>query len=347
MPAHFVPSPDPAEWNARIAATPNGGNVFQSHELGEIKRMARWTPRHLEVDGVAMTVHEKAAAPFGRVWYIPKGPCVSDPDQLAALLPSLREAAAGQRVLFVRMEPEIPESPQSEQALRSLGLVPAVAVQPNTSTVVHRLPDTAEELIASYPSKTRNMVRRAIRDGVVVERAPDQPSTYEDMWRVWQDVVRDQELTVRSKDYHVRSWETMVRGGIAQVLIARVDGEAVASALVTCIGTVGAYKEGASLRDRPVPGVSQLVQHEGMRWALEQGARVYDLVGVPHSSELDDTSHPRHGIGKFKRGFTKDVIDWVGAWDLVLHPRRYALWNRAGERLVARVQRREAGDGFW
>ncbi|MFK5635214.1 MULTISPECIES: lipid II:glycine glycyltransferase FemX [unclassified Ornithinimicrobium] len=344
----FETSPVPAEWNARIAATPNRGNLFQSFELGEIKRMARWTPRYAVADGVAMTIHEKSAPGFGTVWYVPKGPCVADTDQLRQVVAQLTETARAEGVLFIRVEPEIPETPEAIAAIEDMGLVRTHPVQPNTSTVIHALPASEDELIASYPSKTRNMVRRAIRDGVVkVERAPDTDETYEVMWSLWQEVVHDQELAVRSKDYHVRSWQIMVRAGIAQVLIARADDTPVASALITCVGDSAAYKEGASLRERPVPGVSQLVQYEGMRWAIERGARTYDMIGVPHSSELDDPSHPRHGIGKFKRGFTKDVIDWVGAWDIVLRPRRYAVWGRLGERVVARVQRREPGDTFW
>lgn len=343
----FLPSPTTQEWDDRIAATPAGGNIFQSHELGEVKRMARWRPRYAVADGVAMTIHEKSAPAFGKVWYVPKGPCVAEVDRLRELLPHLRESARSEGVMFVRMEPEIVETTESVAALEALELVRTDPVQPHSSTVVFPLPGTEEELLTAYPSKTRNMVRRAMRDGVEVVRAPDAPETYETMWELWQDVVRDQELGVRSKDYHVRSWQIMVQGGHAQVLIARTDGLPVASALITCIGDHAEYKEGASLRDRPVPGASQLVQYEGMRWAIERGARTYDLVGVPHSSQLDDPDHPRHGIGKFKRGFTKEVTDWVGAWDLVLRPRRYAVWERVGERVVGRLQRKEPGDAFW
>lgn len=343
----FVTSPTAEEWDDRIAATPAGGNIFQSHELGEVKRMARWVPRYAVAEGVAMTVHEKKAPGFGTVWYLPKGPCVARVDLLRDLLPHLRESARAEGVMFVRMEPEIPETPESLAALEGLGLVRTHPVQPHSSTVVFPLPQTEDELLAAYPSKTRNMVRRAMRDGVEVELAPDAPETYETVWGMWEDVVRDQELGVRGKDYYVRSWQMLVRAGNAVVLLARADGRPVASALVTCVGEHAEYKEGASVRDRPVPGASQLVQYEGMRWAIGRGARTYDLVGVPHSTQLDDPTNLRHGIGKFKRGFHKEVTDWVGAWDLVLRPRRYAVWQRIGERVVARLQRREPGDAFW
>lgn len=347
MPLTFVTPPSAADWDARIAATPNGGNIFQSHALGQVKRMARWTPRYAEADGVAMTIHTKRAPGFGTVWYLPKGPCVADVEALRPLVEQLREAAAQEGVLFVRIEPEIPETPEAVAALEAMGLVRTDPVQPHSSTVLFALPPSEDELLAAYPSKTRNMVRRALREGVEVERAADEEETYEQMWAVWEAVVRDQGLGVRGKDYFVRSWRTMVGEGVAQPVVARVGGEMVAWALVTVIGRVAAYKEGASVRDRPVPGVSQLLQYEAMRWAVERGARVYDLVGTPHSSRLEDRSDLRHGLGVFKRGFSKEVTDWVGAWDIVLRPRRYAAWQRLGQRVVTRVQRREPGDAFF
>lgn len=343
----FETSPPPTGWDARIAASPNGGNIYQSHELGEVKRMARWRPLYAVSHGVAMTVHEKPAPGFGTVWYLPKGPCVPDTATLGPIVDDLREAARSRGVLFVRLEPEIPEDEQALADLAGMGLVRTEPVQPHSSTVVFDLPDSADDLLAAYPSKTRNMVRRAGREGVEVERAPGTDETYELMWRLWSAVVKDQDLGVRGHDYFVGSWRILVASGLAQVFVARKDGEPLAWALVATIGQVAAYKEGASLRDRPVPGASQLLQYEGMRWAIERGARTYDLVGVPHSSRLDDRSDLRYGLGVFKRGFSKEVTDWVGAWDLVLRPRRYAAWQRLGQRVVTRLQRREPGDAFW
>lgn len=342
----FAPSPAPADWDARIAATPNGGNIYQSHTLGEVKRTARWEPMYAEAHGVAMTIHAKHAPGLGTVWYVPKGPCVADVEALRPLVDSLRDAARRRGVLFTRIEPEIPETPETLAALGRMGLVRTDPVQPHSSTVHFTLPASVEDLLAAYPSKTRNQVRSAIGAGVHVDRAPDSEETYEQMWTLWEGVVRDQGLGVRGKDYFVRSWRTMVRAGIAQPLLARVDGRPVAWALVAHLGQVAVYKEGASLRERPVRGASELVQYEAMRWAIERGARVYDLVGTPHSSRVDDPSDLRHNIGVFKRHFTKDVIDWVGAWDIVTRPRRYAVWQRGGQRVATRLQRAEPGDAF-
>ena len=54
-----------------------------------------------------MTIHEKPAGLFGKVWYLPKGPCVADTAQLASVVadPGKLQAVA---VLHARRQPELP-----------------------------------------------------------------------------------------------------------------------------------------------------------------------------------------------------------------------------------------------
>ncbi len=65
------------------------------------------------------------------------------------MLAQVREAARTAGVLFVRIEPEIRETPEALAAMEDMGLVRTHPVQPNTSTVIHELPATEDELIAA------------------------------------------------------------------------------------------------------------------------------------------------------------------------------------------------------
>jgi hypothetical protein len=47
---------------------------------------------------------------------------------------------------------------------------------------------------------------------------------------------------------------------------------------------------------------------------------------------------------QFKAGFTTDIREFVGTWELVLDERRHRLWKRAGEPLVRRLRWRARGD---
>jgi lipid II:glycine glycyltransferase (peptidoglycan interpeptide bridge formation enzyme) len=60
------------------------------------------------------------------------------------------------------------------------------------------------------------------------------------------------------------------------------------------------------------------VQWAAMRDAARRGCRDYDLWGVPPTA--DDANHPWHGLWQVKSGFNGELVEYCGAWDLVLAP---------------------------
>lgn len=329
--------PNAAEWNAQVVRAPGPSSMFQTFEFAQVKARAGWSPRYLVVDGVAVTVHTRQAPGLGSVWYVPKGPSVAEPAQLEPLLAQLADQARDAGAFLLKVEPELLENPENLAALESMGLVRAGRVQTNASTVLVDVSGTPEELLDRLPGKVRNQVRRAYRDGIEVEQAEATEDSYDRMWRLWTEVVEDRGVFTRDRDYQVGLWRTFCESGLGQLFFTRFEGQDVAGAFVTVVGDVACYKDGASVRDRPVRGASQLLQYEAMVWAQGRGANVYDLCGTPHSSRVADPEDPFHGIGVFKRGFNKEVTDWVGALDLPLRPRRYQMWNRFGHRVLAKV----------
>lgn len=334
-------SPTLPEWTARIAST-SRPNMFQTVELAEIKSQAGWRPRYLDLDGIPVVVHEKRAPGHGLVWYAPKGPIVADVEELRRVLPQLAEAGRKAGAFLLKIEPELPDDPEVLAALSSMGLIRAGRIQNNVSTVLLDISGTSEELMARLPSRTRNTIRKGAKEGVEIEAAPAEELSYARMWDLWEQVVADQGVFTRDRDYHVGVWRTFCESGSGQLFFARHEGQDIAAAFVAVVGSVANYRDGASVRSRPVRGAAQLLQFEAMRWAQEQGATLYDLCGTPHSTRLDDPSEPLHGVGEFKRSFNKEVTDWVGALDLPLRPRRYAIWQKVGHRLVARLTSRGA-----
>jgi lipid II:glycine glycyltransferase (peptidoglycan interpeptide bridge formation enzyme) len=83
-----------------------------------------------------------------------------------------------------------------------------------------------------------------------------------------------------------------------------------------------------------------------MKWAKERGFTHYDLGAVPSPNNLDDESHPLHGVYKFKVGFGSELVDFVGCWDLPVSPVRAALWNRT-EPVYYRLYQRLKGDLYY
>lgn len=347
MAVRFVSNPSVADWDERIAANPDGGNMFQSHELGEIKRLSKWEPIYADVDGVAVTIHAKRAPGFGTYWYLPKGPCAGSVERLAEVMPQLAEAGKRHHVFVIKIEPELLETPENIAALEAGGLRRVHAVQPNVSTIFIDLTGTHDELHQRMPSKQRYAFRRAERDGVVAEAVDGTPENLHTMWSLWKLVIDDNELSLRGEAYYTAFWREFLDAGHGQLFFAHTDDTVVAAAFATLIGTKATYKDGGSLRDRPAYGASELLQWRMMEWAQANGAVSYDLCGTPHSTQAENPDDPYYGIGRFKRSFSKDITDFVGAWDLPLHPRLYELWNRGGMRVVQKLRSGGTGDGWF
>jgi peptidoglycan pentaglycine glycine transferase (the first glycine) len=94
---------------------------------------------------------------------------------------------------------------------------------------------------------------------------------------------------------------------------------------------------------------------EAIKWAKAQGCASYDLWGIPneigqmaHAGKevpMSDRADGLWGVYRFKSGFSKNIISYVGTYDYVYSPLLYAsitnkffngdTWDRIATRLDA------------
>lgn len=325
-------------WDDKLAANPDGGSVFQSAEIAEVKRLGGWMPVYLECSGVAVTVLERHVAFHGKFWYLPKGPGVSSVTQLANLLPEIKTAAEKAGAFMVKVEPELLKSVETTKAMTALGLIPARAVQPNSSTVLIDLSSSLEDILAGFNQKGRHALNRAKRDGVAAEAVPFTEENALIMYDLLVSTAAGRfEQSIRPFEYYKAFWKSFYDTGRGSLFFAYFEGQVVSAAFAMYMGCKGTYKDGASVRDKQVYGASHLLQWEVMQWMKAHGCTQHDLCGAPPSDKVDDTTHPHYGIGRFKTSFNKQITDYVGAFDLPLKPLVYKLWTTLGERVTLRL----------
>lgn len=322
-------------WNEYILANPDRGNVFQSYELAEQKRLNGWTPRFALCDKLAITILEKSVVGLGRLWYIPKGPGVTSVRELDELLPPLRAFAEKHGVFTVKIEPELLKTSETMADLMKLGLVSVPPIQPNFSTILLDISPSLDDVLAGLNQKGRHAIRRAERDGVTVQLVEANDENCHVMYDLLRATAKDS-FSIRHGAYYKHFWQRFEKAGLGQLFFAYVDNTVVAAAFALAFGTKGTYKDGASVRERTVYGASHLLQWHVIEWMKSKGVRVHDLCGAPPSDQIDNPNHPHYGIGRFKTSFNKKVTDYVGAYDIVIKPRAYYLWQRVGERAVVR-----------
>lgn len=319
-------------WNSRILANPDGGNLLQGEEFAEIKKLGKWQPVFVVAGDVSVLILKKRVFGLGNLWYIPRGPGVSSAQELVDILPGLQKLAEASGVFLIKFDPEIELSDSSLKILVDAGLLPARRVQPS-STVLIDLTPTEDEILAGLNQKGRHALRRAERDGAKVKKV----EATEENCRVFYNllaVTAEGSFGIRKFEYYKKFWQSYEAAGMGQMFFAYNGKDLIAAAFAVVFGEKSIYKDGASVRERPVYGASHLLQWHVIKWAKQQGSKVHDLYGAPPSDQVDNREHPFYGFGVFKRSFNKQVVDYVGTYDLPVKALPYKLWRKFGERVV-------------
>jgi len=338
MNVRFAHQKEIDSWNSLILANPDNGNIFQGYEFAEQKRQNDWKPRFIVAGNTAITALEKSVPFLGKFWYLPKGPGISRVRELDDLVKPLEQFAASHGVFAIKIEPELRRNDEVLADLMKLGLRKVRPIQPNFSTVLVDISPNLDEVLARFNQKGRHAIRRAERDGVIVREVDSSDENCQKMYELLAKTAAGS-FSIRSYDYYKTFWQRYAAAHLGQLFFAYVDQEIVAGAYAIAFGKKGTYKDGASVRERPVYGASHLLQWHVIKWMKKKGVTIHDLCGAPPSDQINNTNHPHYGIGRFKTSFNKEVTDYVGAYDLVIKPLPYVVWEKIGERLVLRVHR--------
>ena len=337
-----------SHWDDAIVHNPDGGQILQTRAWGEFKRGHGWTPRYLVGDhgrgGVAILVLERRIPGLGRLWYAPKGPGVTS---VAELHEAVRGVPAEAGAFCLKVEPEIADSAAARAELSRRGMRKARHdVQISRATIIVDLRADEDRLLASFKAKTRYNIRLASRRGVTVEAVPLDQAAIDTMYRLMQATRERAGFTLRSKAYFAGYWRLHEAAGQGQLFLASWQGSVLAGVFATFLGRKAWYKDGGSLKEHAGLMAPHLLQWEVMRWLRGRGVEQYDLVAVPARDRLAP-QHPLFCLYRFKSGFSDEITEFVGTWDIPLQPRRYAIWNELGERAAHQLSYRVRHDLFY
>ena len=344
MTARYATADEIAQWDGLILANPDGGNIFSSYEYSEVKKLNGYSVRYVIVGHLAITVLEKQTPPFGRLWYLPKGPNVISSKQLFDTLKALEPLAKKAGVFVIRVESELNRSCQP--TLERHGLKKAAAIIPNPSTITLDISEPLDKVLEGLPQKGRHAIRRAERDGVKVTSVKSTEVNCKKMYKLLSETAEGQ-FGIRSYNYYKKFWQSFETAGLGQLFFAYYEDKVVAGAYAMAFGTKSTYKDGASVRERTAYGASHLLQWKVIEWAKSRGVTLHDFCGSPPSEEINNPDHPHHGVGMFKTAFNKQVTDYIGCYDDVISTTNYRLWKKIGERVHRHLYYKRTNDYYY
>jgi peptidoglycan pentaglycine glycine transferase (the first glycine) len=295
-----------------------------------------WAELEGDICLTALGVRRRLPLPGRAFWEFNMGPNVIDPAVLHAWL-TWFFATCGREAARTCVQPPLPLDGGGDDVETLLDLHGFVRRRTMEAWATLKVDiDRAEDdILASFRQQTRYEIRRSTRQGAQVF-TEDSPEGWATLARLQAETaLRAPVPSVRTEEIAVMSRFWLKRGSGGTVLVARLDGDAIAAALVIVHGDCAYVPYMPSSRCHKV-SASHLLVWEAMRWARSHGCKVYDSVGY---SVAALPGEPLWGINQFKRGFASldDLSKSVALHERVGSPavvaaasaaRKFRAWRR-------------------
>lgn len=256
-----------------------------------------------------ITLHKIPFTPYKIGMFI-RGPL---PDQ--KMLTELMSFAKQNKVIFIKLEPNVLKNKKTVELLRKNGAVRGKTLFTPTSFRID-LTKSEEELLASFHPKTRYNIRLAQKNGVE-GKIDDSEEAFKKYIALTRETVRRQGFYAHSEKYHRLMWEHLNKEGIAHLLVARYKGEIVTTWIVFVWKDFLYYPYGASTDKHKNIMANNLMMWEAIRFGKKMGLMVFDLWGREEGK----------GFTKFKEGYNPKVVEFLGTWDLIARSFLYRIYR--------------------
>jgi peptidoglycan pentaglycine glycine transferase (the first glycine) len=308
------------EWQ-RFVDTHSSPSFMQSWEWGECQA-------HLghimfpvgiyessKLVGVALIIKSKAKR--GNFLSISHGPIVEKnySEVLKELTSYLIELAKKEQCIFIRFLSLLDNTNENKNMFQKLGYKDAPLYLHSENAWVLDLEKTEDELMGDMRKTTRYLIRKAEKDGVVIEKRTDEKAI-DDFMKLYAKTVERENFTGFSKTYIEEEFKTFHKQGNALFFFGKAnknDNNYIAGALILYTKSAACYHQGASIHTK-VP-VTYLLQWESIKEAKKRGCKLYNFWGI---APEDKPNHPWTGITMFKKGFGGRMIHFLPTQDYVI-----------------------------
>jgi len=288
-----------------------------------------WAEEDGKIVLVGAGVKQQSPAPGLLYFDFGIGPAFSDCAVFERWLKWVSERVAA-RGVFVRVSPrwelelggDTVETCLARAGFRRDGAIGTVA------TLIVDLRPQVDEIMGGLRRQTRQQINRTWAAGVTVadENTSEGRRAFEGLYS--ELAARNGLIPMREQDLEAidRHWFTDGPGGT--LLLARLDGEAIAGGLVLAHGDTAYYTTAASTRNVKALGTSHAVVWAALLWAKEQGCSRLDLCGYSLLARPEDALH---GVNRFKQGFTPkaEPVQFCAMHELRVRPLTCEVLRRA------------------
>lgn len=273
----------------------------------------------LESPGIQATVIKHAVGWRKNYLYVPYGPTINVDkmrglrNEIDRFIETLMTLGREQKSMFITVEPS---NDVVAELFHTSGIKlrkSCKALQPSQSVVMD-LTQSEGDLLSKMHHKTRYNINLGERKGMAVEEGDD----ISVFWRLMQKTAQHDKFSSHTKQYYQKLLE--INGELeGKLFLAKFQQKPIAAVIVLIHGKEAYYLHGAMDRDYRNLMAPYFMHWQIMKYLKSRGCVAYDFWGI------DAKKWP--GVTRFKLGWGGKQIEYPGAFDLVLRPIWYDIYN--------------------
>ena len=312
---------DQSAWDSFLCSQPFSP-FLQSWTMGEVYKDINQEPIRLEVrDGTNIVgICQAIVVPArrGKHLSVSYGPVLSSIDALDSLIAELKRIAKEKRCCFVRISPYWKAQSNEAKKLESQ----------SKSSPLHMLGEhiwylpikdkTEQEILMGMRKTTRNLVRRAEREGVKVTASTNPLNDLDKFITLHEETRKRHHFTPYSNAFFRSQVEHFSKRDECTLYLAEYNNEIVASSVHMHGAGETSYHHGASTHKYPKIPASYLLQWTAIKDSLKREDHTYSFWGIAPEGVK---KHPFAGVTTFKRGFGGELLELMHCRDIPLSPR--------------------------
>lgn len=346
---------EPTVWNGFFED--NGSPSFlQSWQWGEFQKKIGYDILRLGIFDnkslLCLSLVIKIRSRRGDFLFIPHGPIFikneinnikSIKNLISQLLNFLISMAKKEKYSFIRIAPILEDSTANQEIFKNLGFKTAPIYMHAERVWVLSVNKNEDELLKHMRKTTRYLIRKAQRDGVVIEKRTDEKAV-DDFYKIYQETASRENFVPFSKDYIKKEFEAFNKTNNALFLFAKInDIKAqipvlskspgplwvrrakntvsslyLASSLIIFTESTAFYHQGASIHTK-IPA-AYLLQWQAIKEAKKRGCLLYNFWGIYQENR---TPKSWQGLTLFKTGFGGKKISYLPTQDFIVSPQYY------------------------
>lgn len=290
-------------------------HFLQSRAWAEVRKLQGWD--FVEVGGNQYLLTK--LLPLGmKMGYMPQ---VKLADVSAT---EVLQTARAQNLIYVHLDPhDLQNDLDVSEWSRGINLVKSDEVY-YRHTAVLDLSKSEDELMTAMKPKTRYNVNLARKKGVSISIS-DSDEDLKVFLKLFFETVKRQNYFGRDEKYYQQIWESLKPQGKVRIALASYNNVPLVAWMLFLDNEVIYYPYGGSSEEYREMMPTYALVWGIVEWGKQNGYKYFDLWGT--LGENPDEKSPEFGFHRFKVGFGGEQIEYLPAYDLVVRPFRYWLFQ--------------------